>query len=164
MVGRQHHSNPIRESQSGKARLYAHIRPASLKNSSTVCRPERWGPRHAADPAACDDERDRRARNRPSGSRHRTGMASASSSDSAPHLHPSESWRIKTRYIRLLILSNWSRRDWRRSEGVQLRRCKPMQRIVLRTHQHAYEIFVRSVQPGTCSSAADSFRSSPKPK
>ena len=93
---------------------------SQFENSSTVCRPERWGPRHAADPAALTTSRFPRARNRPSGSRHRTGMASAGSSDSAPHLHPSESWRIKTRYIRLLILSNWSERDWRRSEGVQL--------------------------------------------
>jgi hypothetical protein len=46
------------------------------------------------------------------------------------------------------ILSNWSERDWRRSEGVQLETLQPMQRIVLRTHQHAYEIFVRSGPTG----------------
>jgi len=46
------------------------------------------------------------------------------------------------------VLSNWVERDWQRSEGVQLQNLPPMQRIVLRTHQHAYEIFVRSGATG----------------
>ena len=41
------------------------------------------------------------------------------------------------------LLSNWSDRDWQRAEGVQLDRLERMQRLVLRTYQHAYEIFVR---------------------
>ena len=46
------------------------------------------------------------------------------------------------------VLSNWVERDWQRSEGVQIQNLPPMQRIVLRTHQHAYEIFVRSGATG----------------
>jgi len=46
------------------------------------------------------------------------------------------------------VLSNWVERDWQRSEGVQLQNLPPMQRIVLRTHQHAYEIFVRNGTTG----------------
>jgi hypothetical protein len=41
------------------------------------------------------------------------------------------------------ILSTWSERDWRQEDGVQLDTLPPMQRLVLRTYQHAYEIFVR---------------------
>jgi hypothetical protein len=41
------------------------------------------------------------------------------------------------------ILSTWSERDWQRADGVQLDRLEHMQRLVVRTHQHAYEIFVR---------------------
>jgi len=41
------------------------------------------------------------------------------------------------------VLSTWSERDWRQHEGVQLDNLLPMQRVVLRTYQHAYEIFVR---------------------
>jgi len=46
------------------------------------------------------------------------------------------------------VLSNWVERDWQRSEGVQIQNLPPMQRIVLRTHKHAYEIFVRSGATG----------------
>lgn len=41
------------------------------------------------------------------------------------------------------ILTTWSERDWRRADGIQLERLEHMQRIVVRTYQHAYEIFVR---------------------
>ena len=41
------------------------------------------------------------------------------------------------------ILSAWSDRDWTRADGVQLDRLERMQRLVVRTYQHAYEIFVR---------------------
>jgi hypothetical protein len=40
------------------------------------------------------------------------------------------------------ILATWSERDWRRADGIQLERLEHMQRIVVRTYQHAYEIFV----------------------
>jgi hypothetical protein len=40
------------------------------------------------------------------------------------------------------ILSAWSDRDWCAAEGVQLDRLDHMQRLVVRTFQHAYEIFV----------------------
>ena len=40
------------------------------------------------------------------------------------------------------ILSTWSERDWRRADGIQLERLEHMQRIVVRTYEHAYEIFV----------------------
>jgi hypothetical protein len=41
------------------------------------------------------------------------------------------------------ILSTWSERDWRSAEGVQLETLDQMQRLMVRTYQHAYEIFVR---------------------
>ena len=41
------------------------------------------------------------------------------------------------------ILSTWSERDWRRAEGLQLERLEHMQRVVVRTYQHVYEIFIR---------------------
>ena len=47
-------------------------------------------------------------------------------------------------YPSVAILSTWADRDWRRCDGVQLERLEHMQRIVVRTYQHAYEIFVRS--------------------
>jgi hypothetical protein len=47
-------------------------------------------------------------------------------------LHPSAS-----------ILTTWSERDWRRAQGVQLERLEHMQRLVVRTYQHTYEMFVR---------------------
>ena len=50
-------------------------------------------------------------------------------------------------YQSAAILSTWSERDWRRADGIQLERLEHMQRIVVRTYQHAYEIFVRS---GAC--------------
>jgi hypothetical protein len=40
------------------------------------------------------------------------------------------------------ILSTWSERDWRRADGVQLDTLEPMQRVVIRTFQHAYELFI----------------------
>jgi len=40
------------------------------------------------------------------------------------------------------ILTTWSERDWRDADGVQLERLEHMQRLVVRTYQHAYEIFV----------------------
>ena len=52
-------------------------------------------------------------------------------------------------YPSVSILSTWSDRDWRRSDGVQLDRLEHMQRVVVRTYQHAYEIFVR------CGAAGD---------
>jgi hypothetical protein len=42
------------------------------------------------------------------------------------------------------ILSTWSERDWRRADGIQLERLEHMQRVIVRTYHHAYEIFVRS--------------------
>ena len=41
------------------------------------------------------------------------------------------------------ILTTWSERDWRRADGVQLERLEHMQRLVMRTYQHTYEMFVR---------------------
>lgn len=52
-------------------------------------------------------------------------------------------------YPSAAILSTWSERDWRRADGIQLERLEHMQRIVVRTYQHAYEIFVR------CGAAGD---------
>lgn len=46
------------------------------------------------------------------------------------------------------ILSTWAERDWRRADGVQLERLEHMQRLVVRTYRHAYEIFVRSGSAG----------------
>ena len=40
------------------------------------------------------------------------------------------------------ILSTWSERDWHRADGVQLDRLPHMQRVVVRTYQQAYEMFV----------------------
>ena len=48
----------------------------------------------------------------------------------------------------LTILSNWAERDWRRADGVQLDTLPHMQRLVVRTYQHAYEIFVRNGATG----------------
>jgi hypothetical protein len=41
------------------------------------------------------------------------------------------------------ILTTWSERDWRRADGVQLERLEHMRRLVMRTYQHTYEMFVR---------------------
>ena len=41
------------------------------------------------------------------------------------------------------ILTTWFERDWSRADGIQLERLEHMQRVVVRTYQHAYEIFVR---------------------
>jgi hypothetical protein len=41
------------------------------------------------------------------------------------------------------LLSTWSERDWQRADGVQINALEHMQRLVIRTYQHAYEIFVR---------------------
>jgi hypothetical protein len=46
-------------------------------------------------------------------------------------------------YPSAAILTTWSEREWQRADGVQIDRLEHMQRIVLRTYQHAYEIFVR---------------------
>jgi hypothetical protein len=46
------------------------------------------------------------------------------------------------------ILSNWSERDWDRADGVQLDTLTHMQRLVVRTYQHTYEIFIRSGATG----------------
>lgn len=51
-------------------------------------------------------------------------------------------------YPTTAILSHWSQHDWQHAEGVQLETLPPMQRIVLRTHQQTYEIFVRSAATG----------------
>jgi len=51
-------------------------------------------------------------------------------------------------YPSAAILTTWSERDWRRSDGIQLERLEHMQRIVVRTYQHAYEIFVRGGATG----------------
>jgi hypothetical protein len=40
------------------------------------------------------------------------------------------------------MLSTWSERDWRRADGVQLDTLEAMQRVVIRTFQQAYELFV----------------------
>ncbi len=52
--------------------------------------------------------------------------------ESAAPLYPSAS-----------MLSTWSERDWQRADGVQLDCLEHMQRLLVRTHQHMYEIFVR---------------------
>ena len=46
------------------------------------------------------------------------------------------------------ILSTWSERDWKRADGVQLDQLDHMRRLVVRTYQQAYEIFVRSGAAG----------------
>ena len=51
-------------------------------------------------------------------------------------------------YPSAAILSNWTERDWRAANGVQLDRLEHMQRLVVRTYQHAYEIFVRNGATG----------------
>jgi hypothetical protein len=51
-------------------------------------------------------------------------------------------------YPSAAILSTWSERDWHRADGIQLERLEHMQRVVVRTYQHAYEIFVRSGASG----------------
>lgn len=51
-------------------------------------------------------------------------------------------------YPSAAILSTWTERDWRRADGIQLERLEHMQRIVVRTYQHAYEIFVRGGATG----------------
>ena len=47
-----------------------------------------------------------------------------------------------TLYPSASILSTWSERDWHRADGIQLEGLEHMQRIVVRTYEHAYEIFV----------------------
>jgi hypothetical protein len=51
-------------------------------------------------------------------------------------------------YPSAALLSTWSERDWRRADGIQLERLEHMQRIIVRTYQHAYEIFVCRGGPG----------------
>ena len=51
-------------------------------------------------------------------------------------------------YPSAAILTTWSERDWHLADGVQLERLDHMQRVVLRTYQHAYEIFVRGGATG----------------
>lgn len=46
------------------------------------------------------------------------------------------------------MLSSWSERDWQRADGVQLDTLGTMQRVIVRTYQHAYEIIVRSGTTG----------------
>ena len=46
-------------------------------------------------------------------------------------------------YPSAATLSAWSDRDWKRADGVQLDQLERMQRLIVRTYQHAYEIFVR---------------------
>ena len=46
-------------------------------------------------------------------------------------------------YPSAATLSAWSDRDWKRADGVQLDQLERMQRLVVRTYLHAYEIFVR---------------------
>ncbi|RPI49424.1 MAG: hypothetical protein EHM55_23765 [Acidobacteria bacterium] len=46
------------------------------------------------------------------------------------------------------ILSTWADRDWREAEGVQLDTLEHMQRLVVGTYEHAYEIFVRNGTTG----------------
>jgi len=45
-------------------------------------------------------------------------------------------------YPAAAILATWSQRDWRHADGIQLERLEHMQRVVVRTYEHAYEIFV----------------------
>jgi hypothetical protein len=42
-----------------------------------------------------------------------------------------------------VILSTWSDRDWTRADGVQVDTLEHMQRIVVRTYNSVYEIFIR---------------------
>ena len=46
-------------------------------------------------------------------------------------------------YPTAAILSTWSDQNWQHADGVQLDRLERMQRLIVRTYQHAYEIFVR---------------------
>jgi hypothetical protein len=46
------------------------------------------------------------------------------------------------------ILSSWSERDWDRADGVQLNALAHMQRVIVRTYQQTYEMFVRSGTTG----------------
>ena len=46
-------------------------------------------------------------------------------------------------YPSVSLLTTWSEHDWRRADGIQLQRLEHMQRVVVRTHQHASEMFVR---------------------
>jgi hypothetical protein len=46
------------------------------------------------------------------------------------------------------VLSTWSDRDWRRADGVQIETLEHMQRVIVRTYQNVYEIFVRSGSTG----------------
>ena len=47
------------------------------------------------------------------------------------------------------ILSTWSDRDWQRADGVQLETLEHMQRVIVRTYNSVYKIFVRGGAPGS---------------
>ena len=47
------------------------------------------------------------------------------------------------------ILSTWSDRDWQRADGVQIETLEHMQRVIVRTYNSVYEIFVRGGSPGS---------------
>jgi hypothetical protein len=46
------------------------------------------------------------------------------------------------------ILSTWSDREWQRSDGVQLETLEHMQRVIVRTYNSVYEMFVSGGSPG----------------
>jgi hypothetical protein len=46
------------------------------------------------------------------------------------------------------ILSTWADHDWNRADGVQLDTLEHMQRIVVRTYNSVYEIFIRGGSTG----------------
>jgi hypothetical protein len=51
-------------------------------------------------------------------------------------------------YPSAALLSSWSERDWSRADGVQVETLEHMQRLIVRTHNSVYEIFVRGSAPG----------------
>ena len=51
-------------------------------------------------------------------------------------------------YLSPALLSTWTERDWRRADGVELNTLEHMRRLIVRTHHHTYEMFVRSGATG----------------
>jgi hypothetical protein len=51
-------------------------------------------------------------------------------------------------YPSAALLSAWSEYDWSHADGVQLETLEHMQRLIVRTHNNVYEIFVRGGAPG----------------
>jgi hypothetical protein len=46
------------------------------------------------------------------------------------------------------ILSNWSDYNWHKADGVQLEALEEMQRVIVRTYNTVYEIFIRRGSTG----------------